>query len=216
LTRAKKAIHIDGTAPGHIFMRHEPVLYRGYVVFIQYAPDPICLDSTSGNIVFKKGDIGFTTQVGTVFGSNFKGSSSFGAFVSPAIAYNVSSRFRIKAGVSVSNIYGDPHYAGYDYYSPIISTGTTTSLFVQGDYLLGNKIMLSGAVYKDFSSLNKHVTDPGYKVPESQGVTLNLNYRPTQHIEINASFEYGNGNRSSLQSPFYPWRSDGSAYNLFY
>jgi hypothetical protein len=143
-------------------------------------------------------------QVGTGFGSNFHGQSSFSTFVSPALAYNVSSRFRLKAGVTVFNNFGDPLYGGYDnYYSPVMPGGTTTSVFVQGDYLLSNKLMLSGALYKDFSTFNAHVTDPRLKTPESQGMILNLNYRPTSHFEINASFGYGTGNRSMLHDPFY-------------
>jgi hypothetical protein len=161
------------------------------------------VDST-GNLRFKQGDIGFSMQAGTSFGSNFHGKSSFGTFVSPALAYNISTRFRLKAGVTVFNNFGDPYYAGYDnYYSPVMSSGTTTSVFVQGDYLLNNKLMISGAVYKDFSTFNAHVTDPRLKTPESQGMILNLNYRPTSNFEINASFEYGNGNRSMFHDPFY-------------
>jgi hypothetical protein len=161
------------------------------------------VDST-GNLLFKPGDIGFSLQVGTGFGSNFNGNSSFSTFISPALAYNVSKRFRLKAGVAVFNISGDPYYAGYDnYYSPVMANGTTTSVFVQGDYLLSNRFMLSGAVYKDFSSFNAHITDPRVKTPESQGMILNLNFRPTRSFEINASFEYGNGNRSMFHDPFY-------------
>jgi hypothetical protein len=160
---------------------------------------------SSGNLRFKKGDIGFTMQVGTGFAGNFKGNSSFSTYVSPALAYNVSSRFRIKAGVSVLNNFGDPYFAGYDNYnSPVMASGTTTSIFLQGDYLLTNKLMLSGAFYKDISSFNTHVTDPRLKTPESQGMILNLNYRPTRSFEINASFGYGQGNRPMLNSPFYP------------
>jgi hypothetical protein len=161
------------------------------------------VDST-GKLLFKPGDIGFSMQLGTGFGSNFHGNSSFSTFVSPALAYNVSTHFRLKAGVTIFNNFGDPYYAGYNnYYSPMMTTGTTTSVFVQGDYLLSNKLMLSGAFYKDFSAFNAHVTDPGLKTPESQGMILNLNYRPTSNFEINASFGYGNGNRSAFHDPFY-------------
>jgi hypothetical protein len=159
---------------------------------------------SSGNLRFIKGDIGYSVQLGTGFGSNFHGNSAFSTFVSPAIAYNVSSRFRLKAGVTVSNTFGDPYYAGYDnYYSPVMPYGTTTSVFVRGDYILSNKLMISGALYKDFSTFNAHVTDPRLKAPESQGMILNLNYRPARNFEINASFGYGTGNRSMLHDPFY-------------
>lgn len=161
------------------------------------------VDST-GKLLFKPGDLGFNLQLGTAFSSNFKGNSAFGTYVSPALAYNLSPRFRLKAGVTVFNTFGNPYFSGYDYYaSPVMASGTTTSLFIQGDYLLSNKLMLSGAFYKDFNALNPHITDPGLKIPESQGMILNLNYRPTEHFEINASFGLSNGHRSPLYSPFY-------------
>jgi len=161
------------------------------------------VDST-GKLLFKPGDIGFSMEVGTGFAGNFNRNSSFHTYVSPSLAYNVSSRFRLKAGVTVFTNFGDPYYAGYDnFYSPVINSGTTTSLFVQGDYLLSNKLMISGTLYKDFSSINAHVSDPRLKVPESQGMILNLNYRPSSNFEINASFSYGNGSRSHFNSPFY-------------
>ncbi len=173
------------------------------------------LDSATGNLLFKPGDIGFTMQAGTGFAGNFKGNSSFSTYVSPALSYNISPRFRLKAGVTVFQNFGDPYYTGYDgYYSPVMNSGTTTSIFVQGDYLLSNKLMLSGAFYKDFNAFNSNISDPRLKTPESQGMILNLNYRPTQNFEINASFEYGNGTRSALHSPFYPGSmfQDGSMW----
>lgn len=177
--------------------------YGGLSSSLEMPRTQYTVDST-GNLLFKPGDMGFSMQVGTSFGSNFHGNSSFSAFVSPALAYNVSTRFRLKAGVTVFNNFGDPYHAGYDnYYSPVMSNGTTTSVFVRGDYLLSNNFMISGALYKDFSTFNAHVTDPGLKTPESQGMILNLNYRPTSNFEINASFEYGDGLRSMYQSPFY-------------
>ena len=162
------------------------------------------VDSATGNLRFKPGDMGFSMQVGTGFAGDFKGNSSFSTYVSPSLAYNLTSRFRLKTGVTVSNHFGDPFYTGYDsYYSPVMNSGASTRVFVQGDYLLSNKFMVSGAVYKDFSSFNARVTDPRVKAPESQGMILNLNYRPTNYFEINASFGYGEGPRSPLNSPFY-------------
>ncbi len=63
--------------------------------------------------------------------------------------------------------------------------------------------MLSGAAYKSFSPGNIGIKDPRLKMPDSQGLMLNLNYRPTEHFEINASLEYGNG-YSPYYSPFAP------------
>jgi len=178
--------------------------YYGGLSSSIYFPRTQYVVDSSGNILFKPGDIGVTVQAGTGFGSNFNGNSAFSTYVAPAVSYNVSSRFRLKAGVSVNNYYGDPYYGFYDTYHSTGNTNlTTTSVFLQGDYLLSNKFMLSGAVYKEFSPFDANVSDPRYKAPESQGMILNLNYRPARNLEIDVSFEYGSGRRSMFQDPLY-------------
>jgi hypothetical protein len=178
--------------------------YHGGLSSSFYMPRTEYVADSTGKLLFKPGDVGFSLQAGAGYGSNFNGRSSFATYVSPAFAYNVSSRFRLKAGVSMMNTFGDPYYYGLESYpSPVMGTGTTTRVFVQGDYLLSNKFMISAAAYKDFPVFNPRAADPRFKMPESQGMILNLNYRPTRNFEINASFEYGSGSRSALNSPFY-------------
>lgn len=169
-----------------------------------YFPRTQYVVDSSGNILFKPGDIGVNVQLGTGIGSNFRGNTAFSTYVAPAVSYNVSNRFRLKAGVSINNYFGDPYYGFYDTYHSSGNTNlTTTSVFLQGDYLLSHKFMLSGAVYKEFSPFNASVSDPRHKAPESQGMILNLNYRPARNFEIDVSFEYGSGRRSMFQDPLY-------------
>jgi hypothetical protein len=145
-----------------------------------------------------------TMQAGAFAGSDFNGKSWFGTSVSPALAYNVSPRFRIKAGVTITQGFGDNYYSSFDrFYHPMSTSGTTTSVFVQGDYILNNKIMLSGAAYKYFSPYNINIDDPRYQNPEGEGFIFNINYRPVSNFEINASIEYGRGNRFYNPNPFY-------------
>jgi hypothetical protein len=177
--------------------------YGGFSSSLYFPRTQYMVDS-SGNILFKPGDIGVSVQAGTGFGSNFKGNSAFSTFVAPAVSYNVSNRFRLKAGVSVNNYFGEPYYGMYDTYHSLANTNlTTTSVFLQGDYLLSNKFILSGAIYKEFYPFNANVSDPRYRAPESQGMILNLNYRPARNFEIDVSFEYGSGRRSMFQDPMY-------------
>ena len=169
-----------------------------------YPQTQFAVDS-SGNVRFQPGDLGFTMQAGAFAGTNFNGNSWFGTSVSPALAYNISPRFRLKAGVSIMQGFGDNlYYSSFDrYYTPMNTSGTTTSVFVRGDYILSNKIMLSGAAYKYFSPLNIHSNDPGHTSPEGEGFMFNVNYRPTKSVEINASIEYNRGRGSFFQDPFY-------------
>ncbi len=167
-------------------------------------PQTKFMADSSGNVRFKPGDMGFSMQMGAFAGSYSHGNSFYGTFLSPSFAYNVSDRFRLKAGVTVTQGFGNGLYYGNESLNHTAITGiTTTSIFVQGDYLLSNKVMLSGAVYKYFSPLNAGISDPRLKNPEGQGVLFNINYHPARNFEINASFEYGQGNRPVLNDPFY-------------
>jgi hypothetical protein len=156
---------------------------------------------SSGNIRFVPGDFGFSMSVGAGM-SSWSGNTSFGTYVSPSFAYNVSERFRLKAGVTMMNNFGSTYYSPYDtYYNP--ATVTSSRIFVQGDYLVNNKLMLSGAVYKEVSPFNPRITDPNFYAPDGEGFMFNLNYRPSKNVEINATFEYSRGNRAFGYSPFY-------------
>jgi hypothetical protein len=177
--------------------------YGGIYGYYSFPRTEYVIDS-AGNIRFKPHDMGFNMQVGAGAGSNFHGNSWFGTSVSPSFAYNVSGRFRLSAGVSISRGFGGNYYPGYDsFYSPMSTNATTTSVFVKGDYILNNKLMISGAAYKYFSPLNSGINDPRYKSPEGEGVMFNINYRPIRNLEINASFEYGNGTGNYRHDPFY-------------
>jgi hypothetical protein len=159
---------------------------------------------SSGNVRFQPGDISFSMHAGAYAGTSFSGQSWFGTSISPTMAYNVSSRFRIRGGVSIIQGFGDNYYNSFDrYYYPMNTSGTTTRVFVQGDYILSNKILLSGAAYKYFTPYNSNIDDPRYYNPEGEGFMFNINYRPAKSFEINASFEYSRGNRYYSPNPFY-------------
>lgn len=176
--------------------------YRGTLSgYYEFPSTNYVLDS-AGNLRYQKGDMGFALQAGAMAGTDFMGNSRFGTYVSPMLAYNISSRFRLKAGVTMFQGFGDYYPYGYDGFGYQTSGNpTTTGIFIQGDYLLSNKVTLSGAVYKYFSPVN--FNDPNKKGPEGESYIFNVNYRPTKHFEINASFEYGNGTGRNYYDPLY-------------
>jgi hypothetical protein len=175
-------------------------------------PDRGFMADSSGNILFKPGETHFGMEIGGGIGSNFSGNSMFSTWAAPSFSYNLSKRFRLNAGLSLNSYSGDLYYPGIseNFNSPVKRSVMSTSVFVSGDYLLNNKIMLSGAAYKTFFPSNNTISDPRLKFQESQGVMLNVRYRPTEHFEINAGFEYGNG-YSPYRSPFAP----GGMYNAW-
>jgi hypothetical protein len=175
--------------------------YGGMSGYYELPRTNYVLDS-AGNLRYQKGDMGFALQAGAMAGTDFQGNARFGSYVSPMMAYNISSRFRIKAGVTLFQGFGDYNSYGYEgagYHAS--SNPMTTGIFLQGDYILNNKITLSGAYYKYFSPVN--FNDPNKKGPEGESYLFNVNYRPTKHFEINASFEYGDRSGMYYHDPFY-------------
>ena len=185
-------------------------LYTGSLAY--HFPNRGFMADSSGQILFKPGETHFGMEAGAGIGSNFSGNSLFSTWVAPSFSYNVSKHFRLNAGLSLNNYFGDLYYPGTleNYNSPVKNPVLGTSVFVSGDYLVNNKLMLTGVAYKTFFPANANISDPRLKFPESQGVMMNVRYRPTEHFEINAGFEYGNG-YSPYRSPFAP----GGMYNAW-
>jgi hypothetical protein len=158
---------------------------------------------SAGNIRFVPKDMGVSLQAGAFAGTRFQRDPWFGTYLSPSFAYNLSGRFRLKAGITISygSGYGLPN-VNDNFYSHTNGSATTTSIFVQGDYLLSNKLMVSGAVCKYFSPLNSPVSNTGIKNPEGERFLFNINYRPSKYFEINTTFDYGKGTGYSPYDPF--------------
>lgn len=167
-----------------------------------FLPRTEFITDSTGKLLLKPGDMGFSLQAGGGVGTLGKGNTWYSTFVAPSFAYNLSSRFRLKAGISFNQLYGDYFYpeAGSPFAPGALSS---TSLFVQGDYLLNNKIMLSGAVYKEFFPFNPMVSDPRLKTEGAEGVMFNLNYRPTPGFEINVGIDYSRGYHPFRPNPFH-------------
>jgi len=175
--------------------------YGGISSSMAFPRTSYSIDS-SGRLSFTPGDMGVTMQLGAGY-SSFSGyGSMFTTYASPAFAYNVSKRFRIKAGFSVYNTFGGSN-AGSQESVVALAPAMGTSVFVQGDYLVNNKLMLSGTYYRTISPFNPAVTDPRLKAPENQGMSFNMNYRPSERFEINVGINYSNGNNPYGYSPFY-------------
>ena len=175
--------------------------YGGLSSSIYFPRTEYTVDSV-GHLVFVPKDMGVSLEAGAGFGSYGSGQSLFSTYVAPSFAYNVSNRFRVKAGFRIVNYFGGSAFNGSESNSLIMPVNST-SIFLQGDYLISDKFMISGAVYKDVTPMNPLVMDPRQKTFDSEGAIVNFKYRPSERFEINATIEYSNGQRNYLNSPFY-------------
>ena len=107
-------------------------------------------------------------QVGTQFTATSGYGSGLSTFLSPTLTYPVSKRFSISGGISIVNttLYGvKPFYIlpGEQSFPAFTGNITQATLWVSGQYLLSDRITLTGTVFKTIDILGqKPVNSPFY------------------------------------------------------
>jgi hypothetical protein len=131
-------------------------------------------------------------QLGTMFTTSTGYGSGLVSYIAPHMGYNVSSRLKINAGISIINT----NLMGYQpYYSVLNSeqqktSGNLTSALVwlNGQYMLNSRLTLSGTVYKQFSVFDNLPGNSPYKsLNDFQGVNFGFSYKATDHFTIDGS-----------------------------
>lgn len=180
------------------------LLVAGIAVYAQDSePDPDQFDFSG--IQEKQSEVSITPEenrlktnieVGTSFmysPKNFYGPSYY---VAPRLSYLVTPRFLLSAGI------------GLEYYSlyPLYNTPeqennmlpmTRLFLYTQGSYLLNERIILSGAVYKsmnDVPRLSQNMRPYNY---DYQGVDIGIQYQINRNFSVGFHMRMSNTNYPS-------------------
>ena len=144
---------------------------------------------------FVPGKISSGLQVGTIFLTTKGYGSGFTTYVSPYISYPFSSRFRIDAGISVfnSNYYGIRPYTYAGTESPANGYFTNAMVYVSGDYLVNERLTISGTLYKSFNILSSSPGKYPYSGYDAQGAFMKVGYKVFDNFHIEAGFGYSKG-----------------------
>lgn len=137
--------------------------------------------------------------------------SSFGtyAFVAPFFNYRVSPRFRLDVGAIYTqgfNNLSSSEFQGFN------GNSSNLSLFVRGNYLVSDKLIISGAVYKTFD-LNKPQTSDlsvQKKTFENYGAIVCIDYKISENLTIGAQVNFSNRNSNP-----YPYNSRDNYFGGF-
>ena len=148
-------------------------------------------------------------QVGTQFTTSSGYGSGFSTFLSPTLSYRVSNRFSLSGGVSVVNttLYGvKPFYSFAEGKSMPGFSGniTQTTLWVSGQYLLSDRLTLTGTIFKTVNVLGQNSGNYPFYNNNPQGGYLNIGYKISDHMHIEAGFGYTQGNRGYSYDPYNP------------
>lgn len=147
-------------------------------------------------------------------GSSFLYAKGFGnglaTYVAPELKYKFTPRFHLNAGVMIvnSNYMYNKYLPFYQEPSVVFRSKPATSVlgYVSGDYLLSEKLTISGMVMRDLSN-----PQLGRYNSSISAMSLRMDYKITNNISIGAGMHMSQGGyfNSHLSNGFSP----GNYYN---
>jgi len=151
-------------------------------------------------------------------GTGFVGGSKFysGAFTSiaPHINYQFTPKLSFEAGGILSTNYNSFYQNSANALQPNFPQKTNQFfIFTSGQYLLTEKLTITGSVFKTFNSNSSPLINPYFL--DYKGMNIGLNYKLGEHMNIGAQFNLSNMNNlllnpneflfSPYQHPFNSW-----------
>jgi hypothetical protein len=148
-------------------------------------------------------------QVGTQFTTSSGYGSGFSTFLSPTLSYRLNNRFSLSGGVSVVNttLYGvKPFYSTPEEKSMPGFSGniTQTTLWVSGQYLLSDRVTLTGTVFKTVDFIGQKPGSYPFYNNNPEGAYLNLKYKINDYMHVEATFGYTRGYHGYSYDPYNP------------
>lgn len=141
--------------------------------------------------------ISYNLSVGAMYNSHFGASS----YIQPTARYQVSSRFRAHASFMFVNT------MPFDYTTSTPEGGTIVRrsngqqhyiASVGGDYLVNERLILSGNVWRDLSNMPQPNRFNSFYSPGKMGADFSASYKVTDNFTITGGVRYSEG-----ASPFY-------------
>jgi hypothetical protein len=170
-------------------------------------PSATATSNATNNNILPLHQLHVGVQLGSVFATTSGYGSGFSTYLSPILTYPVSRRFSISGGISVTNtqLYGvKPFYPFAEGSSFPGFTGnlTQTTLWVSGQYLLSDRITLTGTLFKTISLSGQQLINSPFYNNNPQGGYLNIGYKVSNNMHIEAGFGYTKGYNGYYYNPY--------------
>ncbi len=159
-------------------------------------------DFEKNSPLFKNKRLGFSMEMGAGVSGSKYGIGSY-TYFSPFLNYRVSPRFRLDFGASY--IQGFNNFKTNDLYG-FGSNQSYLSLFARGNYLVSDKLLISGTVYKTFDLTKPQNSDLNNQKRslENYGIIVGAEYKITENLTIGAQVNFSDRNSGYYNNPFYP------------
>ncbi|TSA27752.1 MAG: hypothetical protein D4R67_05560 [Bacteroidetes bacterium] len=142
--------------------------------------------------------------IGTQFSNSAWLGSGLTTFIAPSVSYQVSPRFSIKGGLTLSNTTLFNYRPWYSLESGQTSdvNFTRALVYLEGSYRINDRLTLSGAGFKEFTVQDNSTFYNPCTRNSPQGIYLNADYRIADGVHIQAGFTYTRGYNPYYNSPF--------------
>jgi hypothetical protein len=139
----------------------------------------------------------FSVDVGFGYAASKYNSGAY-TYISPYMSYLVTPRFKLDVGGILQQGFNGFNNSEFSSFG---GNGTNALLFVRGNYLVSERLIISGSVYKTFTG-NK-TTDSEFLNKKNSlddyGINVGAEYKISEHMTIGAQVNFSNGNNN----PFY-------------
>ena len=132
--------------------------------------------------------------------------SGMGTLFMAGITYPVWKRFSLGGGIGIINTtpFGVHNTSNESFGN---TNFTNTLIYITGQYLLSQRITVSGTVFKEFNIFNASPEYQRFQKNTPQGVFMKVNYKINDFMQIEAGFGYSRGispyYNSYMGSPLY-------------
>ncbi len=166
---------------------------------------------TTPPLIYQKVHLSLNVGAGFV-GSKYN--SGVYTSIAPNLNYMATPKLKIEVGgvfvTGNNNFYQVP---GTEMRSNFLQRSTQTLFYAQGQYLLNDRLMVTGSVFKSFnpnvsSKLNPYALD--YK-----GMNIGLDYKVTKGLSVGAQIRYSNGNQNYFLNQNGMGLSSSYQHNVF-
>nr|WP_255749374.1 hypothetical protein [Pontibacter liquoris] len=138
-------------------------------------------------------------SAGASFSRGFGGAT----YIAPSVRYQVSNRFRVRAGMTYVNVLPYTSQLASAEGNTIVYRNNGGSHYIMNagvDYLASDRLILSGNIWRDFSNMPQNRYD--LYSPGRLGADFRATYKVTENFSVTGGIRYSDG-ASPFASPFY-------------
>lgn len=146
--------------------------------------------------------LSYNLNVGASYNTHFGASS----YIQPTARYQVSNRFRAHASFMFVNTMPQVNTTSTAEGGSVVRRSTGQQHYmvsVGGDYLVNERLMLSGNIWRDFSNIPSQPSlYNSFYSPGRMGADFTASYKVTSNFTISGGVRYSDG-ASPYSSPFF-------------